>query len=252
MADFDQSNKHTQTKNDLQFKESSGQYFDDAMGSSLDKLEAFPRFVSRQALSRFLIRQRLFNEVVKVHGHIVECGVFSGFGMFSWLQLSAIYEPYNHTRRVIGFDTFDGFPGLSDEDSPITDDPLKSEGAYAFDGLGELSQGVDLYNVNRPIGHIPRSEFVVGDAVVTIPEYVEENPHLVVALLYLDFDLYEPTKAALESLVPRMPKGAVIAFDELNQKQWPGETKALIDTFGINSLRIERSEIVPQVSWAVL
>ena len=49
------------------------------------------------------------------------------------------------------------------------------------------------------------------------------------SLLYLDFDLYEPTKCAF----PRMPKGAVVAFDELNHAAWPGETMALLDTLGI-------------------
>ena len=48
------------------------------------------------------------------------------------------------------------------------------------------------------------------------------------SLLFLDFDLYEPTKAALEQFVPRMPRGAVLAFDELDNPIWPGETKALL------------------------
>jgi hypothetical protein len=47
-------------------------------------------------------------------------------------------------------------------------------------------------------------------------------------LLYLDFDVYEPTKAAIEALRPHMPKGAAIVFDELYSRQWPGETLALL------------------------
>jgi hypothetical protein len=54
------------------------------------------------------------------------------------------------------------------------------------------------------------------DAINTIPEYIENNPQLVCSLLWLDFDIYEGTKVALENILPRMPKGAVIAFDELN------------------------------------
>ncbi|OOK77110.1 putative dTDP-6-deoxy-L-hexose 3-O-methyltransferase [Mycobacterium kansasii] len=50
---------------------------------------------------------------------------------------------------------------------------------------------------------------------------MEDNQHTVVALLYLDFDLFEPTLAAIRTFLPRMPKGAVLAFDELNQKYWP-------------------------------
>jgi hypothetical protein len=36
-----------------------------------------------------------------------------------------------------------------------------------------------------------------------------------VSLLYLDFDIYEPTAVALEHFLPRMPKGSIVAFDEL-------------------------------------
>ena len=60
------------------------------------------------------------------------------------------------------------------------------------------------------------------------------------SLLWLDFDIYEGTKVAIENILPRMPKGSIIAFDELNHPLWPGETVALIDTIGINNLRIKR------------
>ena len=74
-----------------------------------DRLAAFPRHVRRQDVARFIARTRLFEEILEVNGSIVECGVFSGAGVFSWLHLSSIFEPYNYTRRIIGFDTFDGF-----------------------------------------------------------------------------------------------------------------------------------------------
>jgi hypothetical protein len=104
----------------------------------------------------------------------------------------------------------------------------------------------------RPISHIPKFELVAGDARQTIPDYIARNPHLIVALLYLDFDMYEPTCAAIDAFLPRMSKGAVIAFDELNIKQWPGETQAVLDRIGANKLRIARFPFQPQMSYAVL
>jgi len=91
-------------------------------------------------------------------------------------------------------------------------------GWHVYFGAKNVRRAIKLYDRNRPIGHIPRVELVKGDAVQSIPAFIAENDHTVVALLYLDFDLYEPTKAALDAFLPRMPKGAVIAFDELNQK----------------------------------
>ena len=126
------------------------------------------------------------------------------------------------------------------------------EGGLATHAGADLAECIRLYDLNRPLGHIPRVELVAGDATRTIPAYVTANQHLVVALLYLDFDLYEPTRAALEAFVPRMPKGAILAFDELNQGAWPGETRAVLETLGIRTLRIERFAFTPQLSFAVL
>lgn len=169
----------------------------------------------------------------------------------TWAQLSAIYEPVNHSRRVLGFDTFTGFVDIHSKDHGDAID-YREKGGLATNAYEDLQECIKLYDLNRPIGHIPRVELVVGEAVKTIPEYVEKNSHLVIAMLYLDFDLYEPTKVAIEAFLPRMPKGAVLAFDELNQPCWPGETAAVLETVGLRNLRIQRFPFTPQVSFAVL
>jgi len=71
-------------------------------------------------------------------------------------------------------------------------------------------------------------------------------------LVYLDVRVFEPTKVAIENFIPRMPKGSIIAFDELNSKNWPGETIAVLETIGIRNLRIERSIFDTMPSFAVL
>ena len=81
---------------------------------------------------------------------------------------------------------------------------------------------------------------------------MKNNPHTVVSLLYLDFDIYKPTKIALENFVPRMPKGSIIAFDELNSKEWPGETQSVLETLGIKNLKIERFPFNTFISYVVL
>jgi len=54
--------------------------------------------------------------VIDVKGSVIECGVHNGFGVMTWAKLSAILEPVNLTRRIYGFDTFEGFPEVSKED----------------------------------------------------------------------------------------------------------------------------------------
>lgn len=248
---FSQLDPQHQTEHDLEFARGMEAYFTRSLGTNVDKLRNFTKYVPRQTLSLFLAKHALFQRVLGLHGHIVECGVFLGGGLMTWAQLSAIYEPVNHVRRVVGFDTFTGFVGLHSKDRGKNLGYAVEGGlsTHAYDDLVECAR---LYDLNRPIGHIPRLELVVGDATKTIPDYVQKNPHVIVALLYLDFDLYEPTKIAIETLLPRMPKGAVLAFDELNQGAWPGETLAVLETAGLRNLRIQRFPFTPALSFAVL
>ena len=248
---FSMSDPSTQTQSDREFATAMAEYFSVSLGSTMDKLKNFGKYVPRQSLAVFLAKNEMFKRVLGVHGHVVECGVHLGGGLLTWAQMSAIYEPINHVRRVVGFDTFEGFPGLHPQDGQPALEYAKA-GGLATGAQEDIQESVRLYDLNRPIGHIGRVELVTGNAVKTIPAYVDANPHLVVAMLFLDFDLYEPTKVAIETFLPRMPRGAIIAFDELNQRNWPGETKAVLDTAGIRNLRIERYPFTPQLSYAVL
>ena len=91
-----------------------------------------------------------------------------------------------------------------------------------------------------------------GDVAQTVPAYLAREPQTVVSLLHLDLDLYEPTKVCIEHFVPRMPKGAIIVFDELNNRTWPGETLAVMEALGLPKLRIQRFTYEPFVSFAVI
>lgn len=214
------------------------------------KLENFPKYVRRQHLKRFLAMYEIFKLVLPVKGSVVECGVFKGFGVMSWAKLSAMLEPENLTRRVYAFDTFAGFPSVHEKDATQVADVV--EGGLFADSYDELNALVAEYDRDRFLGHVDKVHLVKGDVVQTVPRFVEEHPHLVVSLLFLDMDLYEPTRAALEHFVPRMPKGAVIAFDELDNPMWPGETLALLESLGMGRLELRRMEWDPYIAYAVL
>lgn len=241
-----------QTRQDCKFIKDMETYFKHGLGTDMDKLRNFPKFVPRQVLSLFLAKHALFQRVLGIHGHIIECGVFLGGGLMTWAQFSAIYEPVNHTRRILGFDTFRGFVHVHEKDKSSHSLKYMEKGGLTTNALNDLRKSIRLYDSNRPIGHIPRVELVAGDIQQTGPEYVRKNPHLVVAMLYLDLDLYEPTKMALQTFLPRMPKGAILVFDELNQASWPGETLAVLETAGLQKLRIERFPFASALSFAVL
>jgi hypothetical protein len=211
------------------------------------KLENFTKYVRRQHLKRFLAMYEVFKLALPVKGSIVECGVYKGFGLMAWAKLSAMLEPENLTRRIYGFDSFTGFPDLGERDrSPCTSARI---GDLCADSYDELSDLIGQYDKDRFLGHIPKVELVRGDIAKTAPAFVQSHPHLLVSLLFIDCDLYQPTKAALEAFVPRMPKGALLVFDELDNPLWPGETLAAIDAVGLNHLRLRRLEWDPYISF---
>lgn len=241
----------TNTKRDFQFLEKLEDYFTTSQGTNVEKLANFAKYIPRQNLTYFLAKYEVFKKILDIQGSIVECGVFLGGGLMTFAQLSAIFEPVNHQRKIIGFDTFTGFTKITKEDKKSTS-VFAKKGGLASNAFEDIKKAIELYDMNRFLNHIPKVELIKGDVTVKIPRYLKDNPHTVVSLLYLDMDVYKPTKVALENFVPRIPKGGIIVFDELNAKEWTGETKALLDTIGIRNLKLERFSFNTYMSYAVL
>jgi hypothetical protein len=215
-----------------------------------EKMENFPKYVRRQHLKRFLAMYEIFKLVLPVKGSIVECGVFKGFGVMTWAKLSAMLEPENLTRRVYGFDTFSGFPCVSSKDDNAI---MKHEHGEFFSGsYEELLELITEYDKDRFLGHIEKVRLIKGNVDETIPKFISNNQHLLISLLFLDMDLFEPTKVALDYFLPRMPKGAILAFDELDNPMWPGETLALMEHSNLNHLRLQRLEWDPYITYLVI
>lgn len=207
----------------------------------------FTKYVRRQDLARFMVQYEMFKRQLKIKGSVVECGVHHGAGIMAWAKISSILEPYNYRKKIIGFDTFEGFPSVVDIDNSKT-------GMFAEDYniYEELSGCIKEYNENRFLNNIDKVELIKGDANKTIPAYIENNKHLLVSLLYLDFDIYEPTKTAINCFLPRMSKGSIIAFDEINNENWKGETMAMLESFNINNYKIESFSFEPNISFIQL
>lgn len=217
-------------------------------------LDSFAKFASRQAITRFLAQVQIFEQVKNIHGSIIECGVYAGQGLMSWAQLSSIYEPVGGvTREIFGFDTFSGFPSVHQKDIKNTRGVRHEEGDLDIDDIySNILECISLYNENRFLAQFPKVHLVKGDFMETSELFFDEHPHVVPALLYLDFDLYEPTKKAIEVFWPRMPKGSIIAFDELNDTAWPGETQAIYELLDIKRLRLNKINFDTKISYAIV
>ena len=201
-----------------------------------DVIMNFSVYTPRQAVARFLNRYEMFKKVVDIHGSILEFGVYKGAGLFSWLHFSSILEPYNINRKIYGFDTFKGFPVISKKDSRCLVKGDLGDASYA-----ELVKMSKVHQENIAVSHFHRMEIIKGDINKTLPALLKNNPQLIAALVYIDVDLYKPTRSILKMMLKRVPKGGIIAFDELNDKNAAGETAALLEEMNINHYKIRRN-----------
>lgn len=76
---------------------------------------------------------------------------------------------------------------------------------------------------------------------MTLSNYLSNHKETIFSLIYMDFDIYEPTKEVLNMIKNRVTKGTIIGFDELCIEGWPGETEAFMEIFGSKNFRIERN-----------
>lgn len=248
--DLDNIEKTRNTQSQLDYYSELADLVENLPFSRLEQMRRFPVFSTRQDITYFLERYEIFKLIQNVPGCILECGVAGGFGLMAFAHFASIFEPYHYVRRIIGFDTFGGFPELSEQDKGSKAEHMK-KGGLDHGGYETLMEAIRLYDANRALGHMGKVQLVKGDICETLPAFLEENQSLVVGLLYLDMDLYKPTVEALRRLIDRVPRGGVIAFDELNHPDYPGETIAVMETLGIDSLRLQRLPFSSMLSYAI-
>ena len=222
--------------------------FDTSKFSTEHKVRNFPKYVRRQHTARFLARWEIFKRQLNIKGSIIECGVHQGGGLLGWGHYSAALEPYNYHREIIGFDTFEGFPSVHSKDG-ISEEARVGNFSEDVDIFDDISSSIEEFNKNRFLNNKEKFRLIKGDACLTIPTFLKDNPHTLVSLLYLDFDIYEPTTVALEYFLPRIPKGGIVAFDELHNPVWPGETQALLEKFELKNYKIESFPFEPEISF---
>jgi hypothetical protein len=215
----------------------------------VDNLTLYLRY---QPLADLLSLDALYRMVLDVPGSITEFGVHRGRHIALLTALRGVYEPYNPHRRIVGFDTFKGFPPVAKVDEigqVAAPDKFSLPEGYS-DHIREI---LDVHESAEHLGHIRRTVLVDGDVRETLPAYLKANPQTIIALAYFDLDLYEPTLAVLRTIRPYLTRGSVIAFDKLNHAKWPGETVALREAWGLEDLqlRLLRGRATPAfVRWA--
>src|SRR5690606_33717297 len=198
---------------------------------------------------RINLMQQLYAAILPAPGVVMEFGVPSGPNMAPMANLRAILEPYNYNRKIIGVDTFEGFPSVAPEHGARV---KAGDYGVAENWKEELEDILKFHTLNAPIPHKVKHELVVGDASLTLPAYLQNHPETIIALAYFDFDLFTPTRDCLQAILPHLTKGSVLAFDELNMPELPGETLAVKEVLGLSRYAIRRDPSNPLASWLVV
>jgi hypothetical protein len=178
----------------------------------------------------------LYRKVLHLHGDVWICGARWGNQLPLFSEFRELLEPQNYWRTITGFDTFTGFPDGNRLDS----EKFSDTGFFGIpeSWLEKLPALASAHSKTMFNGSY-RIDVVKGDALLTIPEYLKSHPQTLLSLVYMDFDLHEPTLATLESIYPRLIKGSIVIFDELNDITFPGETVAMLEFFDALGIKPE-------------
>lgn len=202
-------------------------------------------------VAKILYLNELYELIERVPGVIIEFGVWWGANLALLESLRSVREPYNWTRKVVGFDTFEGYPDVTDKDG---DSPYAAVGGYTVsEGYPQyLDRLLAAHEADNVMSHIQKYELVPGDVTQTVDQYFEANPQTIVALAYFDLALYEPTRKCLEAIRPHLTRGSVLAMDELNSADFPGETVAFKEVLGLDRYRLVHSRFLPDRTYVVI
>ena len=180
-----------------------------------------------KVFGKLLARTSLMQKVKNIPGDILECGIFKGTGLFTFLKLKRFLNP-NSGKKVIGFDFFDSdslLESLSGQDKNAMSVLFDQRGFSHKESYFEyfksfiLECGFQDYEF----------DLVKGDVSRTIPEYLSTRPGLKISLLYLDLDIAKPTYDVLVSAWDRVSRGGIVVFDEYAFHKW-SESKG-VDKF---------------------
>lgn len=208
-------------------------------------------FQNRIAIGDLLFLNEIYHIQMQNHGVIAEFGSRWGKNLSILTSLRSILEPYNHTRKIISFDTFTGLLGTSREDGK---DESVQEGKFStgIEYADTLEKILENHESRSPIPQIKKHQIVVGDVRNTFEAYLQENPETIFSFVYFDMDIYDPTKFCLSKIKDRIMKGTVIGFDEACNSKFPGETVALLEELDVSQIKLRRSVYSANASYFIV
>ena len=183
-----------------------------------DGFNSFIMSEDTKIFGKMLARIKLVEKVKNIPGDIVECGVFKGSGIFTFLKIKKYFFP-NGYKKIIGFDFFDNKELINSID--IKDDKEKMDELFKNRNFEHIDYQEKLNQKILDANFLPHEfQLVKGDIIKTSKDFVENNPGFKISLLYMDLDIDEPTYQTLVNFWDRISIGGIIIFDEYGYHVW--------------------------------
>ncbi len=169
----------------------------------------YPEGLGGRAERLFALYQ-LVQQSLTIDGDTAECGVWKGAASHLIMQRSAGSQRLHHM--------FDSWEGISQ--------PGKHDGAFFREkGKGHFAIAEEVARKN--LSEFAHGRFYRG----WIPARFDEVADRRFCLVYLDVDLYDPTRAALEFFHPRVNQGGLMICDDSGLDKCPGARRAMLEFF---------------------
>lgn len=196
--------------------------------SVYDSFNGFIFSNDRNVFNKLYSRMKFYEMTKHLLGDIVECGVFKGSGLLTWLKILDMNEP-NSIKKVIGFDFFN--PNFVEDLQDEVDRELMKQ---VFDRCEDLEKDeLSVAGVRNKLQNAGFSEsrydLVAGDIALTSRSFLKDKPGLRISVLYLDLDLGDPTYETLNNMWERVVDGGIVVLDEYAYHGW-SESKG-VDRF---------------------
>lgn len=175
-----------------------------------------------------------------IPGDMVECGVWRGGSMMAVAY--TLMAMGDTTRNLYLFDTYEGMTEPSEKDINRNGRPARLKwqtrqtqngiNHWCYASLEDVKQNMSLTGYPAE-----RIHYVKGKVEETLPHPDIET----IAVLRLDTDWYESTRAEMVHLFPRLTPGGILLLDDYGN--WQGARQAVDEYLEENRVKLYLSRI---------
>lgn len=180
-------------------------------------IQNYGSFIGDKSLYKLFTCLEILQKTKRIKGDIIEFGVWNGNNL---IAMKKSIDFLNLNKKIYGFDHFAGMPSS-----------IKDYSRNSFKGE------IDLVKFFIKFFKL-KSIFLIKDDINNLYKYKKKFKKI--SLIYIDCDIYDTTKNILTILAPKLSKGGIIIFDEGNQGNKSGESRALNDFYKKNKKKFKK------------